>query len=152
VERVYRYCYRRVGNRADAEDATSAVFIRALERLESFRGGSFRAWLFAIARTTVADRFRRPPAEALGEFVDVHDPAQGPDELAIASANVIELRRMLATLPADQGEAIELRLTGLKGAEVASVMKRSIAAVKMLNMRAMKRLRADMSAATGEEI
>src|SRR5262245_59227162 len=52
---VYHYCYRRLGTREMAEDATSLVFERALRSLPLFRGGSFRSWLFAIAHNAVTD-------------------------------------------------------------------------------------------------
>jgi len=34
LPRVYRYVYRRVGNRQDAEDVTASVFTEALESLD----------------------------------------------------------------------------------------------------------------------
>ena len=36
---------RRLGDRTDAEDVTSAVFREALAKVHTFRSGSFRAWL-----------------------------------------------------------------------------------------------------------
>jgi DNA-directed RNA polymerase specialized sigma24 family protein len=57
---VYRYCYARLGDREAAEDATSQVFTRALVALPEHRGGSFGAWLFAIALNVVANQHRRP--------------------------------------------------------------------------------------------
>src|SRR5215210_9538086 len=35
---IYRYCYRRLGSREAAEDATGLVFERALRALPTFRG------------------------------------------------------------------------------------------------------------------
>src|SRR5579883_2407674 len=60
VERVYRYCYRRLGSHADAEDTTSQTFHRALEAIASYevRGAPFEAWLFRIAHNLVVDRSR----------------------------------------------------------------------------------------------
>jgi RNA polymerase sigma-70 factor (ECF subfamily) len=80
VEPVYRYCYRRLGSREAAEDATSLVFERALRSLATFRGGSFRAWLFTIAHNAVTDAYRRrgtnPP---FIEAMEVADPAPPPE-------------------------------------------------------------------------
>lgn len=61
---IYRYCYRRLGSREAAEDTTSQVFCKALAALPSYRGGSFKGWLFAIARNAVSDALcqRRPEA------------------------------------------------------------------------------------------
>jgi RNA polymerase sigma-70 factor (ECF subfamily) len=151
VSRVYRYCIRRLGERADAEDATSAVFTRALERLPTYRGGSFPAWIFAIARSTVADRFRREMPERLGDRDEVLDPEPGPDEVAMAASDRLAVSALLALLPRDQREVLELRLAGLIGSEIASTMGRTVPAVKMLQLRAMKRLRAELTGARAEE-
>jgi RNA polymerase sigma-70 factor (ECF subfamily) len=139
--RIYKYCYRRLGNRDDAEDATSAIFIRAIERLSSFRDGSFAAWLFAIARTTVADRFRVKVAEPLHQTYDAADSQPTPLDVAIEAEATQSLFFLIGALPVDQREVIELRLAELTGAEIAEAMGRSVPAVKMLQLRAMKRLR-----------
>lgn len=49
LDPVHRYCYRRLGSREAAEDATSAVFTKALAAFPRYRDASFRAWLFTIA-------------------------------------------------------------------------------------------------------
>ncbi len=149
LDPVYRYCHRRLGNREAAEDATSLVFAKALTALPAYRDGSFGGWLFAIAHNVVADahRRRRPdqPLEAVG---DPPDAAPSPEDLALAADERRAIRALLARLPEDQRHVVELRLAGLTGAEIASVLGRSVAAVKMLQLRAMTRLRRDLGAVT----
>src|SRR5579864_6382049 len=60
-DRVYAYIARRVNDRADAEDLTSAVFHDALANLRRFewRGAPFAAWLYRIAANAIADRSER---------------------------------------------------------------------------------------------
>ncbi len=142
VTRVYRYCYRRMETRHDAEDATSAIFTRALERIDDYRGGSFAAWLFAIARSSLADTYRRRTDLPLLGEVDVIDDRETPEEIAARASDAESVGALLANLPTDQREVIELRLAGLSGREIADAMERSVDAVKMLQLRAMKRLRA----------
>lgn len=149
--RVYRFCYRRLGERQAAEDATGDVFVRALERLDTYRGGSFPAWLFAIARTTVSDRFRDGDVARLNERWDAVDPDQRPDEAALAREDARTIAALLEVLPGDQREVIELRLAGLTGAEIAESMGRSVSAIKMLQLRAMKRLRSAVEPPSGEK-
>ena len=139
--RIYKYCYRRLGSRDEAEDATSAIFLRAIERLPSFRDGSFAAWLFSIARTTVVDRYRVRAIDPLPQSHDALDPDPSPLESAIANEQCHSLRLLMNGLQGDQREVIDLRLAGLSGAEIAESMGRTVAAVKMLQLRAMKRLR-----------
>src|SRR5262245_37720478 len=59
---IYRYCYQRLGRREAAEDATSLVFVKALNALPTYRGGAFGGWLFAIAHNTVMDTLRAAPS------------------------------------------------------------------------------------------
>lgn len=49
-KQVYGYCLRMSKNCASAEDLAQEVFIRAYYKIGLFRGGSFRSWLYTIAR------------------------------------------------------------------------------------------------------
>jgi len=144
--RVYRYCLARLGSREAAEDATGQTFAAALAALPRYRErGSFRAWLFAIAHNAVADAGRRG-GRLVGEIGEERaDAGPSPEEAAIAADEVRALRAALAGLPADQRRAVELRLAGLSGTEVAEAMGRSHNAVKLLQFRAIARLRALLS-------
>jgi DNA-directed RNA polymerase specialized sigma24 family protein len=51
------------------------------------------------------------------------------------------VRTLLARLPRDQRQVVELRLAGLTNQEIAEVLERSVPATKMLQVRAMSRLR-----------
>lgn len=56
---VYRYVYSKVGNREEAEDLTSQVYLKALRGIDDSRDeGAAHAWLFQVARTTIADYWR----------------------------------------------------------------------------------------------
>ena len=59
LERIYRFCYNRLGERQAAEDATSEVFLQALAHLPAYRSGTFAAWLYTIARNVVIAHYRR---------------------------------------------------------------------------------------------
>src|SRR2546426_7676094 len=79
---VYRYIYRRVGNRETAEDLTEEVFVKAVHDLEAERAPqAVQSWLYATARTTIVDYWRRHTV-ATANIADLEgvllDP--GPDE------------------------------------------------------------------------
>ena len=60
VDPVHRFIYSRVGNREDAEDLTSEVFLKATRLLDQQRPeASIAQWLFTVARTVLADHWRR---------------------------------------------------------------------------------------------
>jgi RNA polymerase sigma-70 factor, ECF subfamily len=143
IDLVYGYCYRRLGCREAAEDATSLVFQRALEALPGFRGGIFRAWLLIIAQHAITDTYRRAhPYETLASAELVVDPAPAPEEIALLAD---ERRLLLAALPflsIDERRVMELRLSGLRSTEVAIVLERSADSVRQVQLRATKHLQA----------
>ena len=56
---AWRLCAR-LGDRAEADDLTQEVYLRALPALTRFRGdASARTWLLQIARHVCADHVRR---------------------------------------------------------------------------------------------
>jgi len=150
VRRVYGAIYARVGNRAEAEDLTAQVFLKALEnlsRLDASRGG-FGPWIFGIARNLVVDRHRRKsrrvtiPVEAAPAWQEPRT-SDGLEQAAIGKQRGGHLWARVMELPAAQRQVIELRFVqGLKTEEIASVMGRSAAAVKQLTYRALEHLRA----------
>lgn len=143
AERVFRYCYRRLGNWEAAEDATSQVFLKALTSLPNYREtGTFAGWLFAIAFSTTVDlERRRRPMVPIDDAFPLADVAPGPEEAAVAAEQRDELQSLIGDLLPDQRHAVELRLAGLSGVEVAAAMGRTHRAVKMLQFRAFQRLR-----------
>src|SRR6185312_10051483 len=70
VERIYRLMYAKVGNRHDAEDLTSQVFLTAFGPLRATASvGEVRAYLLTTARTVLAAHWRA----TLGHQVTVID-------------------------------------------------------------------------------
>lgn len=142
LERVYRYCYLRLGSHEAAEDAASEVFLKVLAGLGGFHGDVFAAWLFRICHHAVADaQRRRHPSEPLVAGDDPPDRAPTPEEQAVASDERERLGAALGALPREQRLVLELQLAGWTGDQVAAVLGKSGGAVKMLHFRAVARLR-----------
>lgn len=60
VDRVYRLAFRLSGDDALAQDFTQETFIRAFDKLSSFRGDSaFSTWLHTITTTVVLNGLRK---------------------------------------------------------------------------------------------
>lgn len=142
---VYRYCRVRIADPAEAEDAAALVFANAFAAYPPEQATSLRPWLFAIAHNVVANHYRarhaRGPTHPIEDAHDLPDQSATPADLASLAEERRALRAALARLPADQRRVVELRLAGLTGPEIAGALGRSHAAVKMLQLRAVDRLR-----------
>lgn len=139
---IYRYTYRRFGDRERAADATSQTFLKALTNLESFKSGSFQSWLYTIARNVVIDAVRRTRPQAhLPDLREMVDTNPTPEEHALQNDARRELTELLRELTPDQRSVVELRLAGLTSQEIADRLGRSIGATKTLQWRAFHRLR-----------
>lgn len=148
VDGIVGYCLNRLQTSADAEDAASVVFARAFQALPRFRpqpdrpDSGVRSWLFTIAHNAIVSRYRdhRPTAPLTAADL-LPDPALSPEDHAITSERERRLRVAVARLADDQRQVVELRLAGLTGPEIATVIGRSHGAIKMLQLRAIDRLR-----------
>ncbi len=143
VQRVYRFCYARLRNESAAQDATSQIFLKALQALPQFHDGVFAAWLFRIAHNVVADVFRRgrahTPLDDVERYLALDD---SPEEQAIAAAERAAFYRALDELSDEQRAVLELTLAGFNGKEIARMLGKTHASVKMLRWRGMESIKA----------
>lgn len=143
---VYRMCLRACGDPDVADDLTATVFLRAFERLDTYRPrheSTFRAWLFAVARNTVLDYWRRnhrTTSWGEEEYIIIDD-APSPEEIALSRITLSEIRIALATLNNRHRSIIEFRLSGLTTQEIASALDMTIPALKSAQTRAYASLR-----------
>ena len=143
--KIYDYLFYRTHHKETAEDLASTVFLKALERGQSFdpEKGSFGAWIYRIAHNTLIDQYRanRPTAD----IEDIWDLlASGEDVARDADARerLRAVEKRLAELPAGQREVLILRLwDGLTYAEIAELTGKSEAAGKMAFSRGLSALR-----------
>ncbi len=158
LEPVYRFLYRRVGNREDAEDLTSHVFLKASQQLDTTRAeSSIATWLFTVARTVLADHWRRyyrgPQWFELNDEIAAEQPL---DQHANGAPRATEqlVQAVLETLPARYRRVLELRfLQGYAVDEAAREMGVTPGNLKVLQHRALARAAAiglpDREAFTG---
>lgn len=59
-KKIYNLCLRMTGSKEDACDLTQDAFVKAYNKLDSFKGdSSFYVWLYRIASNTCLDFLRR---------------------------------------------------------------------------------------------
>jgi len=148
VERIYRLMYAKVGNRHDAEDLTSQVFLTALGPLRATASvGEVRAYLLTTARTVLAAHWR----STLGHQVTVIDVDEagledfagvsGNDDRSGSSGRTAErIGLILAGLPERHRAILTLRfLRGYSIKAAAAELGVSVSNAKVLQHRALRR-------------
>lgn len=139
---IYRYCYRCLGSREDAEDATSQVFTLALSKLSQLRDDNIRPWIYRIAHNVVIDMSRKArPTASLDDAVVHASAVPSPESEALANEQQQRLIEAMATLSERDRQLVQLRLAGLTGEEIAIVLDCSHGAIRVAHHRAIERLR-----------
>ena len=137
---LYLFIYSRVGNRADAEDLTQQVALKALPRVrDGWVQPAVRGYLYATARSVLATfwagRGRIREAEL---FDDVSDEGRGRELVAPPEA-AAWVERTLSALPAHYRQILELRfLCGYSLREAAQEMGKTVGGVKLMQLRALR--------------
>ena len=143
VGRIYALCLRMSGDAQRAEELTQDVFVRAWERMGSFRGESkFTTWLHRLAVNVVLQagraRGRREGRETL--------VANPEDYLARVKREMpgtrLDLERAIASLPEGARTVLVLRdIQGFKYDEIAEMQGVALGTVKAQIHRARKMMR-----------
>jgi RNA polymerase sigma factor (sigma-70 family) len=146
VGSIYRFIYRHVGNREEAEDLTAQVFAKAVTGLDIARPPAvIQGWLFQVARTTITDHWRatgQMRARSLDELMEAgwEGPAamDGVKEESMAAAAQVEA--ILARLPERYREVLRCRfLLRMSIKETAQHLGLTESNVKILQLRSLKR-------------
>ena len=139
LELVFAFIYARVGNRADAEDLTQQVALKAIPRLRpDAPASSIRGYLFATARSVLgafwSTRLGLSEAELREDLALAPPPSDPPSEEGAET-----VQRILAQLSDNYRRVLELRfLHGYSLKEVASEMKSTVGAIKVMQLRALR--------------
>jgi RNA polymerase sigma-70 factor (ECF subfamily) len=140
--------YLRMHGAAEPDDLASETFLGVFTGLAAFQGDEdgFRAWVFTIAHRRLVDdwrrRSRRPQlADDPGDLAEL--PGGDVEDDALVGAGTETVYRLCAALPDDQRSVLLLRiLADLTVEQVARAMGRSVGAVKALQRRGLRALRA----------
>src|SRR5438876_2917253 len=142
---IYRYVYSQVGNREEAEDLTSQIFLKVVSRIDQERSRlSMQKWLYLIVRSTIADYWRaryRLPKSSLDAMLEAGWEGPAEVDVIVSSSGAEErVERILQALPEKYREVLKCRfLLKLSVKATALQIGVSEANVKVLQFRALKR-------------
>ena len=142
-ERVWRVCFRIMGNEHDASDAAQEVFVALFQRRAAFAGKSkFGTWLYAIAVRTCLGlrrsrgRRRKYETESAGQKGQEHASVTRESE-----GQALDLAQMLETLDEEDRAMLLLKYSEeYSYEELADVFHLSVSACKMRVSRAREEL------------
>jgi RNA polymerase sigma-70 factor (ECF subfamily) len=152
---VFNQAYRMLGDNDSAADAAQETFIAAYRKIDTYRGGSFKAWLLRIVTNACYDELRRQkrrpttPLEPLDqEDEEVESPSwladtsPTPEEAAEREELYAALQRCMNDLPEEFRAVVALvDLQGLDYYEASQVVGKPLGTVKSRLARARLRLR-----------
>jgi RNA polymerase sigma-70 factor (ECF subfamily) len=151
---AFNVAYRILGDTDSASDATQDGFIKAFQKLDQYRGGSFKAWMLRIVTNTCYDilraRKRRPTNSLEMESEDgdsehdarLLDPAERPDAYVLRQELAGVIQAAIESLPLDQRTALVLAdIEGLDYQEIAEVTNSALGTVKSRLSRARAKMR-----------
>lgn len=148
VVRVYRHIYYMVGNAAEAEDLTAQAFMRAWEAIPRYqvRGAPFVSWLLRIAHNLGVSHLRsKRDSSQIHEGIVDHKMQRDPESAYEQTADEEMVREAIMMLREEQRQVIILRfIEDLDYREVAEIIGKSVAAIRVIQHRALNALRKQM--------
>jgi RNA polymerase sigma-70 factor (ECF subfamily) len=150
VVRVYRHIYYLVNSVSEAEDLTAQTFLQAWEAVDRYedRGVPFASWLLRIAHNLAISHLRsRHEGNQLHDGLMDQDSLRNPEKVTERQADEERVRQAILQLGHEQRQVIILRFVeDLEYREVAEIVGKSVAAVRVIQHRALCTLRKVMRA------
>jgi RNA polymerase sigma-70 factor (ECF subfamily) len=112
---LYLFLLRRSDSAEDADELYQDAWSRVIAASKPFQEGSFKAYLFRIARNLQIDRYRRQhllPVSDDEAVVQASDPTPTPDDRVNDLDCSERMKHQLAALPREQSEAFLLKEEG----------------------------------------
>ena len=139
---VFAYCAKMLLDRTAAEDTLQETFVRVYENRERLtRPGSFKAWLFTIARNQCLNQLRRRERQAPMPEHPIPSPGETPFSNLMKSEQVDLVNAYLGRLSPEYREVIVLReYQDLSYEEIAAVTRNTVSSVKSRLFKARRKL------------
>ncbi|MHC4355796.1 MAG: RNA polymerase sigma factor [Planctomycetota bacterium] len=141
--RCYGYFYRLTGNNDISDELLSELFVKLVEKVGSYKGGSFEGWLFKIASNIFHDFLRsKQRQKKLLETQKIQLESEVGEDKRSDGEQVDRLQKQLARLDRDTKELIMLRFySQLSFKEIAQMRSEPIGTTLAKMHRGLKKLR-----------
>ena len=125
---VYGMIFARIKDISATDDIVSEIFMKVALNLNKYdKKFAFSTWIFAIARNTLADYFRRQKRkreDSWNEIFEYSAPiSDQPDEKLLSDETIKNLLRAMGKLSDRQRKILELKYwADLANVEIAEIM------------------------------
>ncbi|MFT4412217.1 RNA polymerase sigma factor [Fredinandcohnia humi] len=133
---IYAFVYRKVGNRELAYDLTQEIFIKMMQRIESYsKQGAFKSWLYSIAVNHCRDYWRSSDYKNTSKQAELLDTVKSEGNsvpyIFERKETREQVKEAINSLPDIQKEAVILKyFHHMKIKEIADVTKANVSTVK----------------------
>lgn len=145
AQRIFKYVRIKIQNRQEAEDILQEVFVKAYQAIPklSMKDLNFAAWLYRVTSNTINDHFRKRyrSQEVLGldDNLEIQNK-QNTEAEYIVKSDFKTVRDAFAKLSPLYRQVLELRFVQeFSVSEVAVILCKSKAAVRIIQYRALKK-------------
>lgn len=143
---IYRFLLVHVRDTGIAEDLTADTFTKAWKQIHTFDWRHSRGWLYAIARNTLTDYWRKHKPVPLDESVEIVDERPTNAEKLDIKLSYQRAAKEIARLPEDMKSVIVLRfMHGYDVRHTAEALGLSEGNIRIIQYRALKKLRGKLS-------
>ena len=144
--RLYGYYYRLTGNSTVSDDLLSELFVKLVQKIDSYKGDCFDAWLFRVASNIFNDHLRhKMRQQKLLEQKGLSDGNSLWNENIDEVDNFDELQRLLSQLDGDTKELIVMRYySQMSFKELAKTRNEPVGTTLSRLHRGLKRLKEQM--------
>jgi RNA polymerase sigma-70 factor (ECF subfamily) len=140
---IFRYVVYQIKDRMTAEDITEEIFIKAWKAIDSCKGKeqTFSPWLYRIAHNYLIDTFRSTRNKSVVDIETIAEDCSNKPVVEIELEQEYWLK-MISDLPQNQQQVIILKfIEGLDNQQISQVMHKNQGAIRILQMRALAKLR-----------
>jgi RNA polymerase sigma-70 factor (ECF subfamily) len=143
ASRCYGYFYRLTGNNDISDELLSELFVKLVEKIATYKGGSFESWLFKIATNIFHDFLRsKQRRKKLLEVRKEQIETEVTEYKKSGDEQIDKLQIQLKRLDADTRELIMLRFySQLSFKEIAKMRSEPIGTTLAKLHRGLKKLR-----------
>lgn len=142
-KRCFGYFYRLTGNRDLSEELLSELFVKLVEKIGTYRGGSFDGWIFTMASNIFHDHLRFKQRQT--RLLDEHSRRIKSQSAGVASGKDDDADKMqmaLRELDSDVRELVMMRFySQMSFREIAESRREPIGTILSKVHRGLKKLR-----------